>query len=292
MRGRRPRRGDANQPEQSKAYGNQLAQCAAAARGAGLEIHAWKVCWNLALADKNLVEKLKKQGRLQRDNRGVSLPWLCPSDPANVELELNTIVEVLENYDVDGIHLDYIRYPDGNACYCPGCRERYENFSGQPVGNWPAEVISGKREKSYKAWRRAQITKFVQTVRREMKKIKPQAKLSAAVYPKYPECAESMGQDWGSWLKEGTVDFVCPMDYMPSASSFREILARQLALPNGSGRIYPGIGATLDTGDLPGEIFLDQLRALRECQAGGFMLFDLNPSLAANFLPLIAARTR
>ena len=120
-----------------------------------------------------------------------------------------------------------------------------------------------------------------------MKKIKPAAKLSTAVYPKYPECIESIGQDWGLWLKEGTVDFVCPMDYMPTVSSFREILDRQLTPQNGNKRIYPGIGATLDEGDLASEIFIGQLRALRERQAGGFILFDLNPALAANFLPLI-----
>ena len=123
-----------------------------------------------------------------------------------------------------------------------------------------------------------------------MKKIKPTAKLSAAVYPKYPECADSIGQDWGLWLKEGTMDFVCPMDYFPSVSSFREILNRQQTIPNGNKRIYPGIGATLDTGDLGNEIFIGQLRALRERRFGGFILFDLNPSLAANFLPLIGGK--
>lgn len=276
-----------SQVEQSKRYGDPLAQCVVATRGAGLELHVWKVCWNLAMAPKDFTENMRKQGRLQRNNLKATLPWLCPSDPANISLELNAIIEVLSNYNIDGIHLDYIRYPDANSCYCAGCRTRFEKWTGQAVANWPADVITGKQNAGYKTWRSLQITEFVRAVRREIKKIKPQAKLSAAVYPKYPECRESIGQDWGLWLKEGIVDFVCPMDYLPTVSAFRETLDCQLALQNSNQRIYPGIGATLSEGDLGSAILLGQIRVLRECGAGGFMLFDLNPSLAANFLPLI-----
>ena len=281
-----------SQIEKSKPFGDQMAQCVQAARAENLEIHVWKVCWNLSMASNEFKESMRKQDRLQRNNRNVALPWLCPSDPANIALELNTILEVLSRYDIDGIHLDYIRYPDDDSCYCAGCRLRYEKSSGQAVAKWPADVISGKQKAGYKAWRSAQITNFVRAVRREIKKTKPSAKLSAAVYPKYPECIDSIGQDWGLWLKEGTVDFVCPMDYMPTVSSFREILDRQLTLQNGNKRIYPGIGVTLTDGDLGIDIFIGQLRALRERGAAGFMLFDLNPSLAANFLPLIGEGSR
>jgi len=278
-----------SQIDKSKPFGDQMAQCVKAARSENLEIHVWKVCWNISMASNEFKESARKQGRLQKNNRNETQNWLCPSDPANIALELNTIIEVLSRYDVDGIHLDYIRYPAGDSCYCAGCRERFEKSSGQTIAKWPTDIISGRQKPGYKTWRAAQITNFARTVRREMKKIKPSAKLSAAVYPKYPECIESIGQDWGLWLKEGTVDFVCPMDYLPTVSSFREILDRQLTLQNGNKRIYPGIGATLTDGDLESEIFIGQLRVLRERQAGGFMLFDLNPSLAANFLPLMGA---
>lgn len=275
------------QSEQSKPFGDQAAQCVAATRSTGLELHVWKVCWSLGWTPKEFIENMRKQGRLQKNSKNETINWLCPSDPANIALELNTIIEAVIRYDIDGVHLDYIRYPDDKTCFCAGCRQRYENWSGQTVKSWPKDVSSGGLSGNYKTWRSSQITEFVRTVRREMKKVKPQVKFSAAVYPKYPECIESIGQDWGLWLKEGIVDFVCPMDYLPTVSSFREILYRQMALQNGNKRIYPGIGATLSEGDLGSEIFLGQIRALRERGAGGFVLFDLNPSLAANFLPLV-----
>ena len=273
--------------EKSKPYGDQAAQCVRAARSAGIEVHLWKVCWNLAMAPAAVRESLRREGRLQKNSRGETRDWLCPSDPANVKLELNTILEALGRYGPDGIHLDYIRYPDGDACYCAGCRARFEQYAGKPVARWPADAVSGARRESYTTWRKAQITDFVRQVRREMKKTKPTTRLSAAVYPKYPECAESIGQDWGLWLKEGAVDFVCPMNYFPSTALFAETLSHQLAMPNGAKRIYPGIGVTLDEGDLSREAFLGQLKALRARGAGGFVLFDLNHSLAENFLLLI-----
>lgn len=274
------------QSRPAKQFGDQLAQCVAAARQAGLEIHVWKVCWNLAWADKDFLESMRRQGRRQKNNRGEELNWLCPSDPANIALELNTLLEVVRGYDLDGLHLDYIRYPDQTACYCPGCRQRYENWSGQKIKSWPQDAFAGKHSGPYRQWRSRQITDFVRRARQAIKKIKPRVKLSAAVYPKYPDCLESVGQDWGRWLQEDLLDFACPMDYFPSVAAFQPALQSQLSL--GAGRIYPGLGVTLNEGDLDQEVFLGQLRALRAGAAGGFLLFDLNPSLAANFLPLLA----
>lgn len=275
------------QSDQSIQFGDQMAQCVSAAHANGLEVHAWKVCWNLAKAPKDFIENMRKQDRLQKNSRGEAVNWLCPSDPANISLELNTIIEAASRYNIDGIHLDYIRYPDDKTCFCAGCRQRYESWSGWRVKNWPKDVLSGKQSGNYKAWRSQQITDFVRSARNAIKKINRQIKFSAAVYPKYPECKNSIGQDWGLWIKEGIVDFVCPMDYFPNVASFREALTGQLALPNGRQRIYPGLGVTLEEGDLPSDVFLGQLRTLRELKAGGYMLFDLNPSLTANFLPLL-----
>jgi len=277
----------ASQSEESKKLGDQLAQCVCAAHKNGLEVHLWKVCWNLAWADKDFIERMRKQGRLQKNGKNESTNWLCPSDPANVALELNTLREAASRYDIDGIHLDYIRYPDANTCFCAGCRQRYEKFSGQTVKNWPRDALSGRQSAAYKAWRSRQITEFVRTARIEVKKIKSDLKLSAAVYPKYPECNQSIGQDWGLWVKEGLVDFVCPMDYFPTVSAFNEMLAHRAALSNNGRNVYPGIGVTMTNGDLDGGVFLGQLSRLRKYGCGGFMLFDLNQSLAQNFLPLL-----
>jgi uncharacterized lipoprotein YddW (UPF0748 family) len=98
--------------------GDQLKESVTAAHNAGLKLHAWKVCWNLVKASPQFVAQMKQQGRLQVAYTGKTKNWLCPSNARNIKLELSAIREIVQNYDVDGIHLDYIRYPNSSYCYC------------------------------------------------------------------------------------------------------------------------------------------------------------------------------
>ena len=117
-------------------YGDQLAQCVAAARKHDLEVHVWKITWNLEGAPKEFIEKMREAGRTQVSATGKPLNWLCPSHPKNVSLELESILEIIANYDVDGIHLDYIRYPGSHACYCEECRKRFTLATRQHIEEW------------------------------------------------------------------------------------------------------------------------------------------------------------
>ncbi|MDE0555692.1 MAG: family 10 glycosylhydrolase [Candidatus Poribacteria bacterium] len=123
-------------------YGDQLAQCVTAAREYGLEVHVWKITWNLEGAPKEFIEKLRETGRTQVSATGEALNWLCPSHPENVQLELGSVLEIVTNYDVDGIHLDYIRYPGSHACYCDECRKRFVLATRLVIEKWPAEVLA------------------------------------------------------------------------------------------------------------------------------------------------------
>ncbi|MFC1461314.1 hypothetical protein ACFLQR_02200, partial [Verrucomicrobiota bacterium] len=86
-------------------HGDQLKLCTAAARKYGLQVHVWKICWNLGNAPESFVKNLEKKGRLQRTDKGKTLKWLCPSHPDNVAMELNAILEAVSRYQVNGIHL-------------------------------------------------------------------------------------------------------------------------------------------------------------------------------------------
>ena len=166
--------------------------------------------------------RLRREGRTQVSNRGEPCDWLCPSHPENQKLELESMLEVARKYPVDGLHFDYIRYPDGAHCYCDGCRRRFEAASGRKVldRDWPKECFSGARKEEYNDWRCRQITSLVAAVSREAKKIRPGLKISAAVFGSYPGCRESVAQDWPQWIKAGYLDFVCPMDYTTSDAEF------------------------------------------------------------------------
>jgi len=269
--------------EAVKERGDQIAQCLSACKKYGIECHIWKVNFNLANAPKGFVDKLRQEGRLQVDKEGKEVLWLCPSHPENFKLELESMLEVVRKYDVDGIHFDYIRYPDANSCYCDGCRKRFEEEKGVKVENWPQDVISGPLKDLYADWRREQITKLVKAVSEEARKIKPSIKISAAVFQDYPNCREYVGQDWKLWVEEGYLDFVCPMDYTDSNSKFESLVKNQKEIIKGKIPFYPGIGAFI----IPVEQVLQQIEITRKLGAEGFIIFNYDTRLV-EYLPYIS----
>ena len=272
-------------------YGDQVALCVAAAKRHGLEVHVWKVNWNLGQAPKDFVERMRRAERLQMSVRGEPVNWLCPSHPENQALELQSLLEVARNYAIDGLHFDYIRYPNRDSCYCSGCRQRFEKHSGQKVEHWPEDVYSGKRRTEYNDWRCAQITTLVANVRRESQKIRPGLKLSAAVFSSYPSCRDSIAQDWLAWVKADYLDFLCPMDYTSDDKRFVELITKQLQLVGGRIPIYPGIGATSSNSSLTADRVVGQIHYTRTTGAAGFTIFNYSAGTAETIIPKLSLST-
>jgi len=270
-------------------YGDQISQCVKAAHKHELQVHVWKITWNLEGAPKEFVEELRKAGRTQVSDKGAPINWLCPSHPENVKLELNSIMEIVQNYDVDGIHLDYIRYPGSHACFCEGCRKRFMLATRQYITDFPASVLlkTGQYGESYNKWRVHQITRLVRLISKRVREIKPHVKVSTAVFGGYPSCVTSIGQDWISWAKEGYIDFVCPMNYTEDSKYFTDLLEKQLALMPKEVAIYPGIGATASNSLLTPDGVIGQIHLTRFLGASGWTIFDYSVNISDNILPAI-----
>ena len=270
-------------------YGDQIAQCVKAAHKHKLEVHVWKITWNLEGAPKEFVDKMQKDGRTQISSTGDPINWLCPSNPENVQLELSAIMEIVRNYDVDGIHLDYIRYPGSRACYCDECHKRFMLTMRQHIKEWPASVLpkTGQHGKAYIKWRAQQITRLVRLIHKRTREIKPDIKISTAVFGAYPDCVTSIGQDWIAWAKAGYIDFVCPMNYTEDTKYFTDLLEKQLALMPKGVAIYPGIGATASNSLLTPDAVIGQIHLLRFLGASGWAIFDYSANISDTILPAI-----
>jgi uncharacterized lipoprotein YddW (UPF0748 family) len=273
---------------QVAARGDQISQCLAACRKHGLQIHVWKVNWNLgAAAPKELVDSLRREHRLQESSGGKEQQWLCPSHPSNQKLEVDSLLEVARNYDVDGIHFDYIRYPDGDHCFCPGCKERFEQATGLKLLNWPQDVLGeGAVRQKWLEWRRGNITAVVKAVRAGTRAIKPKLKLSAAVFPNWESDRDGVGQDWKLWCDQGYLDFVCPMDYTPSSASFENMVARQVQWA-GRTPCYPGIGVSASSSHFGVDRVIQQINITRRHKTGGFIIFNYGAAESRELLPLL-----
>jgi len=262
--------------------GDQVAECLKACRQHGIEMHVWKVNHNLLRAPTEFVARLRAAGRTQKDRKGQDVNWLCPSHPENFALERDSMLEVVRDYGVDGIHFDYIRYPNADACYCDGCRERFEQAAGVKLERWPEDALEGKQAGAFGDWRREQITRLVRAVSQEARRIKAGIKVSAAVFGNWESARRVVGQEAQAWVEAGYLDFVCPMNYEADDDDFAKWLRSQVAVVNHKIPCYAGIGSHKLSGP---EQLARQIQLARELGAEGFVIFNLTEKLATQFLP-------
>jgi uncharacterized lipoprotein YddW (UPF0748 family) len=268
--------------------GDQMDACLKSAHKQGIETHAWVILWSLSGAPESLIAPYRRDGRLQVSSTGKTINWMCPTHPANRAYELSAIRELATRYPkLDGIHLDYIRYHASDACYCTGCRSRFTQATGIRPRSWPADVRSGKHVTAYRNWRRDRISGFVSEVRQELKRLNNGLKLSASVYPIYPGVRDSIGQDWGEWLRRDWIDFACPMSYTANLDQYIGWYRAQAAHPGVRGKLYPGIGVTTSECRLNAVETMSQVNALRREGATGFTLFEANATMEKEILPYL-----
>ncbi len=272
--------------------GDQIAQCLAACKKYGVKCHVWKVNWNTGgRAPKGFIERMVAEGRSQKLYSGaLKEEWLCPSNPTNQALEVESMLEIVRNYAVDGVHFDYIRYPGDDSCFCDGCRARFEAVRGHVVEKWPQDTR--KTETVRQQWldfRRANIDSVVRRVSEEARRIRPGVQISAAVFRNWPADRDGVGQDWKLWCDNGWLDFVCPMDYMDSNTLFRNVVSAQKAYA-GKVPLYPGIGLSCWKEPRDAAKLAEQISVLRELGVPGFTVFNYD-SNAETALPCLRLGT-
>lgn len=131
------------------------------------------------------------------------------AEPGYVAHFADVVEELLENYEVDGIHMDRIRTPGRGFCHTPTLDQM---FAQQYPGGGTAE---------FAAFQRAQIDAVVEAVYQRVLAVKPSVIVSAAVwgiYERLPGCSTSQGyadyhQDSLGWMSKGIIDQLNPMTY-------------------------------------------------------------------------------
>lgn len=268
--------------------GDPLAGALAATRKHGIDLHVWKVNWNMGgRAPDAFAQRMEQENRLQVSFGGQThQQWLCPSHPANRELEIESLLDVIRTYDVAGIHLDYMRYPSRDHCFCAQCRSQFETRIGRAVAQWPADIRNQPDlAESWSEFRRETLNTVVEQIAQQARRIRPGIKISAAVFTHWPTDRNTIGQDWATWCRKGWIDFVCPMNYTANNARFESLIRRQ-RLWAGSVPVWPGIGLAVwpDAGD-PIRLF-EQIEATRRQNTGGFMIFQYREHEARDILPL------
>lgn len=176
----------------------------------GMELHAWIVSIPLGKVSKQRAfgknSITRKNAQLCKTSRGEV--FMIPGEPATADYIASICKEITSRYDIDGISLDYIRYPE--KLYRFSDDNLYKKYGKSEFNN-----ISD--------WRRNNITRIVKAVHDSVKKIKPWVKLSSSPIGKYSDlsrysslgwnCFDAVYQDPQLWLKTGIQDMLFPMMY-------------------------------------------------------------------------------
>lgn len=145
--------------------------------------------------------------------------------PANMQVRTyitNIAEEIIENYDFDGIHLDYIRYPTSEFIYDVSLRSKFmRKYYIDPkdlttkaefktrFSLWGCDDL----EKKWREFIYNDLTAFIKELNEDLNKKRPGIQISVAVKPNYTNARYNYYQDWVTWLNFGFVDFVCLMSY-------------------------------------------------------------------------------
>ncbi|HID07851.1 MAG TPA: hypothetical protein EYP10_11980, partial [Armatimonadetes bacterium] len=254
----------------------------------GIQFHAWRVCFHMGSAPEWYRRRLRRQGRLVQGYNGRWGRWANPNDPRNRELEVNVIRELVEKYDVDGVHLDYIRFPEVphyHYDYSERSRKWFEAATGMHLMKFPDDALWTFYRLAYDDWQRNNVTELVRRIYKSVKEIKPWVKVSAAVWPNPRYHYATIKQDWLRWAREGILDFVVPMNYTASNERLMRYTAEQICAVGGSIPIAIGLGVWLL--DKPKQL-VQQVATVRELGADGFVLFSYNVATLEEFLSALS----
>ncbi|MXV60492.1 family 10 glycosylhydrolase [Natronorubrum sp. JWXQ-INN-674] len=214
-----------------------LESLVATAHEADLEVHAWmnvNTMWNQAEPPEADDHPFNTHGP------GTEDPWhsiredgeehfadnyfFDPGHPGVADYLVDSACSLVDNYDIDGVNLDYVRYPDHNLeigssswGYNETALERFQNETGR-------DDVPDADDEEWSQWRRDQVTNLVRRIYLETAELDPEICLSAntITYGFGPEqqggwessrtYAEVL-QDWRAWMEEGIIDLNVPMNY-------------------------------------------------------------------------------
>jgi uncharacterized lipoprotein YddW (UPF0748 family) len=229
---------------------------------ARLDVYAWFNVFNFGNADNtslSLEQRARIKSWLSYTTTGTRTGFLDPAIPDVQEYLLSLIRECVEKYPVDGVNLDFIRYPEEEAGYHPVAIARFQKLYQRSDRPTPTDP-------EWNQFRRDQITAFVRRCAAAVWKVRPDAVVSVCAVgfggapPKGDFTRSSpyrqVHQDWAGWAREGCVDIVTRMGYkrehIPAhAQQFREWadFSRKLQDECHGPLITLGIGGFFNTPD-------------------------------------------
>jgi len=206
--------------------------------------------------------------------------YLSPVSEDAQRYTTSVVSEIASKYAIDGIHLDYLRYPSDAFDYS---RTTLAAFRAQHAPQVPAAerqrldaraaadpaIWTSYLPERWTTFRRDRLTTLATRLAQAARAARPQVLVTAAVGKNADESLAFRFQDWRSWSAAKTFDALCPMLYTVDGQEFSDLLVRAKAAARET-PIWAGIGAF----QLPVATTADRLRAARRAGSAGFVVFS------------------
>ncbi|MEA5569953.1 glycoside hydrolase family 10 protein [Calothrix sp. UHCC 0171] len=271
-----------------------LASAVKLAKARGIELHAW--VWVFAAGNRRHNELLGINPNYPGpvlaahpdwagyDNQGQMIPpgqgkhFFDPANPQLRQYLLNLYEEIITRYDVDGLQLDYIRYPfqdpAAGRSYGYGKAARIQFQQKYGVDPTTIKPSQGDLWQKWTAFRTEKVNSFVAEVSQKLRQKRPNLALSVAVFPlPEQERIQKLQQHWEVWARRGDIDLILPMTYALDTARFERLAQPWITSTQfgqlGSALLVPGIRLL----NLPTPGAFDQIQAIRDLPAIGYALF-------------------
>ena len=268
------------------------------AHGRGIKVHAWintLLVWSAPSppddpshvfnrhSDWMMFDRYGKSlasySRAQFGAHNIAGAFMSPANPGVRRYLEDFVRDMVSRYPVDGVHLDYVRYPMSSVDYGPDARRGFHATEGidplklirDPQGV-RSEVGQQRYEQLLMRWqavRAGYVSGLVARLSSVVAAVRPGTLLSAAVKPDIPSALSRFGQDWQRWLKEGYVQMVLPMAYGTDPDKVYGQIEAACAQV-GREKVWAGIRAW----DVPVSGIMARARRLTPLRAGGICFFS------------------
>jgi uncharacterized lipoprotein YddW (UPF0748 family) len=192
--------------------------------------------------------------------------YLSPSVPEVGEHLEAVVREVLKGYAVDGLHLDFIRYPGPEYDYSRAALDGFAARMGRGLDRLGAPEGAPSEWADY---RRDVLTALVDRLSRAGRAERPRLLVSAAVAADEVQAATMKFQSWPEWMSRGSLDAVCPMAYTADSRIFQGQI-RDARERVGSRSLWAGVGAYR----LEVDGIIEKVRLARAAGAAGVLIFS------------------
>lgn len=214
--------------------------------------------------------------------------YASPIQPDAAAYLEQVVADLARHYDLDGVHLDYARFPSPEFDYSRFAIAQFRASVRPSLGAEVRRKLDAQEAddlfaypdalpEDWAAFRRARLTALVGRISDVVRAERPHALMTAAVAPDPQQAFDHRLQDWRGWITTGVIDAICPMAYAQDPVAFAAQIAAARA-GAGSHSVWAGIGAYR----IPPAETIDDIQTARKFGARGIILFSYDSLTGSN----------